>query len=134
MTRFRDRTGQPGSSTWSGGDFPEGQPDFPVKEWVWNERNGSRYILGGGYGEPPYMFNDPDAQPPFERRANFGFRVAQYPQPVPAGLLGKIEQPMRDYTKERPKGEEAFRLYAGLYGYDKTPLDARTESVAEADR
>ena len=202
MTRFRDRTGQPGPSTWSGGDFPEGQPDFPVtgvswyeavayanwagkslptihhwaraattwatpdivprsnfgpalqragtsggvsgfglldmagnaKEWVWNERNGSRYILGGGYGEPPYMFNDPDAQPPFERRANFGFRVAQYPQPVPAALLGKIEQPMRDYTKERPKGEEAFRLYAGLYGYDKTPLDARTESVAEADR
>jgi formylglycine-generating enzyme required for sulfatase activity len=158
MARFRDRTGQPGPSTWSSGDYPEGQHDFPVtgvswyeaaayanwagkslptifhwargattwaapdvvprsnfgpaiqrvgasggvsgfglldmagnaKEWVWNERNGNRYILGGGYGEPPYMFNDPDAQPPFERRANFGFRVAQCPQPMPAALLARL--------------------------------------------
>jgi dienelactone hydrolase len=202
MARFRDRTGQSGPSTWSSGDYPEGQHDFPVtgvswyeaaayanwagkslptiyqwaraattwaapemvprsnfgpaiqragasggvsgfglfdmagnaKEWVWNERNGNRYILGGGYGEPTYMFNDPDAQPPFERRAAFGFRLAQNPEPVPAPLLGRIERPTRDYTRERPKGEEAFRLYAGLYGYDKTPLDARTGSVTDADR
>lgn len=202
MARLRDRTGQPGPSTWSSGDYPEGQQDFPVtgvswyeaaayanwagkslptvfhwaraattwatpemaprsnfgpalqragasggvsgfglldmagnaKEWVWNEQHGSRYILGGGYGEPTYMFNDPDAQPPFERRPSFGFRLAQYPQPVPAALLSRIERPMRDYTRERPRGEEAFRLYAGLYGYDKQPLDARVGAVTEAER
>jgi len=30
MARLRDRTGQPGPSTWASGDYPEGQHDFPV--------------------------------------------------------------------------------------------------------
>jgi hypothetical protein len=30
MAEFRDRTGQPGPSTWSAGTFPAGQADFPV--------------------------------------------------------------------------------------------------------
>ncbi len=34
--------------------------------------------LGGGWDEPAYMFNDPDARSPFERAANFGFRWVKY--------------------------------------------------------
>ena len=31
-----------------------------VKEWCWNESSGGkRFILGGGFGEPTYMFIDP---------------------------------------------------------------------------
>ena len=30
--------------------------------------------------------------------------------------------------------EATFRIYAGLYGYDKTALESRVESVADADR
>ena len=34
-----------------------------------------RYILGRRLGmKPRYQFHDEDAQPPFERRAGFGFR------------------------------------------------------------
>jgi formylglycine-generating enzyme required for sulfatase activity len=37
MTRFRDRTGQPGPSTWELGSFPEGQAEFPVSGVSWYE-------------------------------------------------------------------------------------------------
>ncbi len=203
MARFRDRTGRPGPSTWSSGDYPEGQKDFPVtgvswyeaaayatwsgkslptiyhwaraattwaapdmvppsnfsgtgpmrvgsnagvsgyglydmagnaKEWCCNADGPNRYILGGAYSEPIYMFNDADAQLPFKREATFGFRIAQYPQPVRPELLAPLKRVIRDYSKEHPAGEEAFRIYAGLYGYDKTPLDPRSESTSETDR
>ena len=50
-----------------------------VKEWCWNEAgSGKRYILGGGWDEPLYMFNNADARSPFERSPNFGFRCARY--------------------------------------------------------
>ena len=105
-----------------------------AKEWCWNSTGDRRYILGGAFGEPIYMFNDADAQPPFEREATFGFRLARYPRPLRKELLAPVEREMRDYGKERPVDERAFRIYAGLYGYDKAALDARVESVAEADR
>ena len=45
-----------------------------VKEWCWNEtKQGKRYILGGAWDEPGYMFNDADAQSPFERIPTLDF-------------------------------------------------------------
>ena len=44
-----------------------------VKEWCLNESDGGRrYVLGGGFGEPSYMFIDLDAQTPWLRAANVG--------------------------------------------------------------
>ncbi len=34
---FVDRTGQPGPSTWTGGDYPRGQDDYPVSGVSWFE-------------------------------------------------------------------------------------------------
>ena len=49
-----------------------------VKEWCWNEtKDAKRLILGGGFGEPNYMFNFTDAQSPWDRLANFGFRCVK---------------------------------------------------------
>jgi formylglycine-generating enzyme required for sulfatase activity len=33
-----------------------------VKEWCWNEARDLRYILGGAWNEPPYSYEDTDAQ------------------------------------------------------------------------
>ncbi len=93
-----------------------------------------RHILGGAFSEPIYMFNDADAQPPFEREATFGFRLAQYRKPVRQELLAPLQHEMRDYAKEHPVDEAAFGIYAGLYGYDKAALESRVESVTDADR
>ena len=53
-----------------------------VKEWIWTEaESGKRYVLGGAWDEPNYMFIDPDAQSPFLRAANIGFRCVKYIEP-----------------------------------------------------
>jgi dienelactone hydrolase/predicted Ser/Thr protein kinase len=105
-----------------------------VKEWCWNESGGRRrYILGGGFGEPTYMFVDQDAQPPWDRRANYGFRCAKLAAPGSAAALAKLEPAIRDFSKEKPVSDDVFRAYKGLYAYDKGPLNARVEETETTD-
>lgn len=103
-----------------------------VKEWCWNENgNGKRYILGGGFGEPSYMFVEADAQSPWDRRANFGFRCVKLPSPAPSATTAVIAVASRDFSKERPVSDEVFRAFARLYAYDKMPLNARVEETTQ---
>jgi eukaryotic-like serine/threonine-protein kinase len=102
-----------------------------VKEWCWNEASpGHRYILGGGWDEPGYMFEDVDARSPFERSPNFGFRCVKYGSAnlVPEAATAAVPSLARDYKREKPASDELFRAYCGLYTYDKTPLHAVVES------
>jgi predicted Ser/Thr protein kinase/dienelactone hydrolase len=104
-----------------------------VKEWCWNEAaNGNRLILGGGFGEPDYMFNHADAYSPWARRANFGFRCARYDGPPAAAAKAVISVPTRDYFKEKPVSDETFKAYAALYTYDKTNLNAQVEPLSSS--
>jgi len=49
-----------------------------AKEWCWNPSGGKRYILGAAWNEPPHMFNELDAQSPFDRGVRNGFRLVKY--------------------------------------------------------
>ena len=101
-----------------------------VKEWCWNEAGGGkRFILGGGFGEPTYMFVDQDAQSPWARRANFGFRCVKLASPPPPAALAVIAPAFRDFSKEKPVSDEVFRAYRSLYAYDRSELRARTEAT-----
>jgi eukaryotic-like serine/threonine-protein kinase len=107
-----------------------------VKEWVWNEANeGKRYVLGGAWDEPNYMFVDGDAQSPFLRAANIGFRCIKYidSEPLPKIAAAAIPSPRRDLSKEKPVPDELFRAYLGMYSYDKTPLNATVEHLDNPD-
>jgi serine/threonine protein kinase/cephalosporin-C deacetylase-like acetyl esterase len=106
-----------------------------VKEWCWNEAGpGTRYILGGAWDEPFYMFNDADARSPFERSANFGFRCAKYPSGKGIGIGADPVIPVaRDFNREKPVSDELFCVYKSLYSYDKTPLRAVIEAREETD-
>ena len=125
------RVGRYRGMSWSGAYDMGGN----VKEWCWNEATaGKRYILGGAWDEPAYMFNDADARSPFERSANFGFRCAKY---VSTGGAAKAADPVtlqaRDFSRERPVSDQLFLVYKGLYSYDKTPLHAAVESTEQTD-
>ena len=99
-----------------------------AKEWCSNS-NGKdrRYLLGGAWNEPPYMFVDQDAQPPIVRNADAGFRLVRYTEPVPETAESALVGLFRDFYQERPVSDEVFRAYHGLYAYDKTPLNAAVE-------
>ena len=82
-----------------------------VREWTVNAREpGSRYILGGGWTDPPYLFSEIYAQPEFDRSAINGIRLA------------------RDFNSVRPVDDVTYRGFLSLYEYDRTPLNAKVVS------
>jgi len=100
-----------------------------VKEWCLNTTGEPlRYILGGGWNEPSYRYNEADAQNPWERRATFGVRLIKNLGPADAA-----ERPLRsvepDLAAIVPVGDAAFEAYKRSYSYDKLPLDARIDAV-----
>jgi eukaryotic-like serine/threonine-protein kinase len=106
-----------------------------VKEWCWNESQGKRYIMGAGWNEPSYMFQDADAQSPWGRLPNYGFRCVKHAAAVAPAQLAAIDvvKVNRDYAAEKPATDEVFRIYRDFYLYDRTPLNARVESVEPAE-
>src|SRR5579863_4221251 len=131
----------PASNFGSSGVMPVGsKPDMSpwgnfdmagnVKEWIATEaESGKRYVLGGAWDEPNYMFIDPAAQSPFLRAANIGFRCVKYIEPdsIPKAAFYPMPSPRRDLSKEKPVSDELFQAYRSLYSYDKLPLNPTTE-------
>jgi formylglycine-generating enzyme required for sulfatase activity/cephalosporin-C deacetylase-like acetyl esterase/predicted Ser/Thr protein kinase len=115
---------------------PHGTYDMAgnAKEWCWNVSGteNKRYILGGAWNEPAYMFTDPDAQSPFARSPEYGFRLALYTAPPPESALGPVQGNFRDFSREKPVSDEIFRAYRSLYAYDKTALNSAVESVDDS--
>ena len=103
-----------------------------VKEWCWNETPAGRMILGGGWNEPTYMYHDRDAQLPFERRATYGFRLAQNLDTQPAESYRPLSSPARDYAVEKPIDDAAFAVVKSLYDYDRHPLNHKLEQTEDA--
>jgi dienelactone hydrolase len=81
------------------------------------------------------MFVDPDAQSPFLRTANIGFRCVKYIEleSVPKAALHPMPSARRDLTKEKPVSDQVFQAYRRMYSYDKTPLNASVESLASGE-
>jgi len=101
-----------------------------AREWCFNAQDGERFILGGCWNEPHYMFNFAKTRSPFDRSGGNGFRCVK--QLDEDSLLVRAQQdlhsrPIREYTKEKPVSDEVFSAYIELYRYDQTPLNARVE-------
>jgi formylglycine-generating enzyme required for sulfatase activity/dienelactone hydrolase len=104
-----------------------------AQEWTWNETDdGFRFILGGAWSSPTYQFNMPDAKPPFDRGSANGFRCAQYSTPPRESLLGAVRRTSRDYSLEKPVGDEAFRVIRGAYAYAPRELKATVDEVDDS--
>jgi dienelactone hydrolase len=102
-----------------------------VREWTVNAREpGSRYILGGGWTDPPYLFSEIYAQPEFDRSPINGIRLVK--RLADASDLARASAPIpglvRDYNTARPVDDATFRGFLALYDYDHTPLNALVAS------
>jgi dienelactone hydrolase len=105
-----------------------------VKEWSLNEaRDGKRLILGGGFGEPNYMFNFTDAQLPWDRLPNFGFRCVKLDSLPTRAAAARIEVTTHDYWNQKAVSDEVFKAYTELYTYDKGELNAQVEETASME-
>jgi predicted esterase len=104
-----------------------------VKEWCWNGSGGRRYLLGGAWNEPSYLYPVAAPEPPFAREPTYGVRCAKYEAPLPEPLTHDVEIRPRDYSKEKPVTDEVFSLFRGLYTYDRTELKASAEPGEQAE-
>ena len=100
-----------------------------VKEWCWNATpRGERYVAGGAYGDPEYLFSEAERRPAFQRERTFGFRCAKYIKAPDASLLEPFDRKWRDFQRETPIPDNVFALVKSLYAYEKT--DPRAEIVS----
>ncbi len=103
-----------------------------VREWCYNEADGERYLLGGGWNDAEYEFPGPTVATPFDRSVSNGFRVVEY---LDETNLDRAREsvPLAPQTygpDARPVSDEIFAVYRQLYEYDRIPL---APQVVEAD-
>jgi cephalosporin-C deacetylase-like acetyl esterase len=105
-----------------------------VKEWCLNAAGQKRYILGGAWNEPVYMFTDADAQSPFERNANYGFRCMKVDAMAALSppLTSVVNLPSRDPRAARAVSDAVFEAYRSLYSFDHGNLDAKVDAVDDS--
>lgn len=97
-----------------------------VREWCLNSAGSNRYILGGGWNDPGYAFNDAYTQPPFDRSPTNGIRLVRY-HPGDSTLAVTSRAAVgasRDFSRERRVADGIFEAYRRQYDYDRTPLNA----------
>jgi formylglycine-generating enzyme required for sulfatase activity/tRNA A-37 threonylcarbamoyl transferase component Bud32 len=107
-----------------------------VREWCLNAYGAQRYILGGGWDDPAYRFNDSYAQPPLDRSPINGIRLVRYPPNEPNLVLAAapVTRRPRDLTQIKPVSDAVFAVYRQMFEYDRKPVNARViETVDEGE-
>ena len=101
-----------------------------VREWCENSAGGDeRFILGGGWTDPPYGFTDGYAQPAMDRDGINGIRLVKYlhDEPTLAQAKREIPRTFRDYAREKPVPTAVFESFRHIFDYDRGPLNAKLE-------
>jgi dienelactone hydrolase len=104
-----------------------------VREWCSNETNTQqKIILGGGFDDLTYMFNDVYSQDAWDRSKTNGFRCIINIDGDSKKAENIVELPQRDFLSEKPVNDETFQLYLSMYKYDKKPLDSEVQIIDES--
>jgi eukaryotic-like serine/threonine-protein kinase len=100
-----------------------------AREWCWNGWGDKRYILGGAWSDPKYMFYMSDASDPLDRSNVNGLRCAKYEHPLAPGLTAPVDiLPGSGRRQLQPVSDEVFESYRAFQAYDRGELDARVET------
>jgi len=98
-----------------------------VREWSFNASGDQRFILGGGWNDPYYLATDlMYAQPPLDRSATNGIRLAVHPESdgMDAARSPISREPPPDFLAIPPLADDVFEVYTRQFAYDPTPLEA----------
>jgi eukaryotic-like serine/threonine-protein kinase len=103
-----------------------------VREWALNPVDKDlRFILGGAWRSPSYMYYTPEAASPFDRSETNGFRCVQNLAPLAAATLGEVKRSTRDFTTFKPVNDDVFHAYQLLYAYPKAPLNVQEQGLVQ---
>ena len=103
-----------------------------VREWCFNATGDKRFILGGGWSDESAFNPVESAQPPLDRSAANGFRVAITHDEAAVAARMRLpvpDLPPRNVAAEKPVSDEAFEIYRSMFDYDATPLNAKLEAT-----
>jgi dienelactone hydrolase len=104
-----------------------------VREWCYNERGlGEHVLVGGGWNDPDYMMATPYPQNAFDRSPTNGIRLAKYlagDSTLEIARRPYRPEPLPDYTKTPRLSDEIYAVYRRMFAYDRTPLNARRETI-----
>jgi hypothetical protein len=107
-----------------------------VREWCFNEtdKKGWHYILGGGWNDPTYAYNNALAQPALDRSLSNGFRCMKIltGDTTFNNLSATLKLAFRDYKVERPVNDETFNIFLRQYVYDDTPLNPNLTIISDS--
>ena len=99
-----------------------------AREWGTNpHKNGNRSVMGGGYDDETYYFTDNFSQHPINRYKTNGFRCVIIPENETnlASADTLIQSFTRDFYAHKPISDEVFKIYNGMFKYDKFPLNVK---------
>jgi serine/threonine protein kinase/formylglycine-generating enzyme required for sulfatase activity/dienelactone hydrolase len=103
-----------------------------AKEWVWNAAGERRYLLGGAWDEPAYLFREAETRSPWDRSANNGVRLMMPRETVPEALTSEVV-PSIGESRARQVTDQVWLAYAALYAYDRAGLETDLGEVRTAE-
>jgi eukaryotic-like serine/threonine-protein kinase len=101
-----------------------------VKEWCMNSSGMNRYILGGAWNDPNYMFSVSDLRHPMNRSPVNGFRCAKYKNALPKELRGTVQPQLSDRRGDKAVNDTIFQIYKTIHEYDHGDLKQKIEATA----
>jgi len=112
---------------------PNGTYDMAgnVREWCLNPTGNARYILGGAWSDPDYLYRGTDATDPENRLAINGFRCIRTTEPPSGSALAAIDRAVYDHRQDTPVDDEVFALVRQSFEYDDRELESQVETTEE---
>jgi eukaryotic-like serine/threonine-protein kinase len=116
-----------------GGIGPYGTYDMAgnVREWLANASQGGRFIAGGSFSAPGYMYSNIDTADPLDRSAENGLRLMRTVSggPFAESLRKPIELAKTDYAALQPIDDAAYAVLEQQLQYSVAGLDVRVEPL-----
>ena len=101
-----------------------------VREWCLNASGDNRYVLGGAWSDPKYLFYLPDARAPFDRSPGNGFRCARYEPAAARDLTQPLAfSPLAARGAGTPADDTVYRAYAAIHTFERGPLEETSEGI-----
>jgi dienelactone hydrolase len=104
-----------------------------VREWCLNRVADHRYLLGGTWKEPLYMYGQQTAVHPLDRSPGNGLRCMKTDAPPAEAALAPVTEPVYDFSQVVPVDDEIFQVLRGMFAYDPVDLDPLVESTDDSE-